>query len=252
MTAQTPVYGIKYPEIGEPIRTTRQILQDNATAIEAALLAGPASPPNASDLATVAGRVTMLEGITGTETAIKAAAGPHAAGRQAWATDTKARGIFDGTRWLFYDTAWQTFTPAIYIGNGTGAWTQGNGTALGRYFRKGREVAVAAEIVTGSSSNFNAAAGQVVLSLPTGLAPASWMTTVTAQPSGTAWVSNGAAAFGFAGIQQHATPAQRRVGFWNTAGVAMTSAAGTAGSWNLWAAGQSLRFALSYETGFEA
>lgn len=61
MTAQTPIYAIKYPVVGEPIRTTRQILEDNAKAIEAALLAGPASPPNAQDLAAVAGRVTTLE-----------------------------------------------------------------------------------------------------------------------------------------------------------------------------------------------
>jgi hypothetical protein len=61
MTAQTPVYGIKYPVPGEPIRTTRQILEDNAKAVEAALIAGPASPPGASDLAVLSGRVTALE-----------------------------------------------------------------------------------------------------------------------------------------------------------------------------------------------
>lgn len=61
MTAQTPVYGIKYPEVGEPIRTTRQILEDNAKAVEAALVSGGIAPPSASDLATLSGRVTTLE-----------------------------------------------------------------------------------------------------------------------------------------------------------------------------------------------
>lgn len=61
VTAQTPVFAIKYPVVGEPIRTTRQILQDNATAIEAALLSRSATPPGASDLTALAARVTSLE-----------------------------------------------------------------------------------------------------------------------------------------------------------------------------------------------
>jgi hypothetical protein len=61
VTAQTPVFAIKYPVVGEPIRTTRQILEDNATAIEAALLSRSATPPGASDLTALAARVTSLE-----------------------------------------------------------------------------------------------------------------------------------------------------------------------------------------------
>lgn len=61
MTAKTPVFQIEYLVEGEPIRATRLALENNAKSIEAALLAGPASPPAASDLAVVAGRVTALE-----------------------------------------------------------------------------------------------------------------------------------------------------------------------------------------------
>jgi hypothetical protein len=69
MTAQTPVYGIKYPVAGEPIRTTRQILEDNAKAVEAALIRGR-RPARRPDLATLSGRVTALEpGTAGTITA---------------------------------------------------------------------------------------------------------------------------------------------------------------------------------------
>jgi hypothetical protein len=78
MTAQTPVYGIKYPVAGEPIRTTRQILEDNARTVEAALVRGGIAPPAAQDLATLSGRVTALE--TGTAGTIAAATGWTGAG----------------------------------------------------------------------------------------------------------------------------------------------------------------------------
>lgn len=61
MTAQTPVYGIQYLEVGEPARTTRAALQANAQTIEAALLAGGITPPGASDYAALVGRVNTLE-----------------------------------------------------------------------------------------------------------------------------------------------------------------------------------------------
>ncbi len=61
MTAQTPVFGIEYLTVGEPARNTRAALENNAHTIEAALIAGPASPPGASDLLAVSGRVSVLE-----------------------------------------------------------------------------------------------------------------------------------------------------------------------------------------------
>lgn len=54
MTAQTPVFGIKYIQQGEPIRATRQALQDNANAIEAALIGTGVHPPSAPDLSSLA------------------------------------------------------------------------------------------------------------------------------------------------------------------------------------------------------
>lgn len=61
MTAQTPIYGIKYLVQGEPVRNTRQALEDNAKTIESALAARGVTPPNTPDLAALAGRVTVLE-----------------------------------------------------------------------------------------------------------------------------------------------------------------------------------------------
>jgi hypothetical protein len=61
VTAQTPLYGIKYLVNGEPIRNTRQALEDNAKTIEAALASVPMSAPGATDLAAVAARVGVVE-----------------------------------------------------------------------------------------------------------------------------------------------------------------------------------------------
>lgn len=60
MTAQTPLYGIKYLVQGEPARNTRQALEDNAKTIEAALASKALVPPTASDYATIQGRVGTL------------------------------------------------------------------------------------------------------------------------------------------------------------------------------------------------
>lgn len=49
MTAQTPLFGIKYIAVGEPIRNTRQALEDNANTIEAAL-AQRVNAPTVPDL----------------------------------------------------------------------------------------------------------------------------------------------------------------------------------------------------------
>lgn len=61
MTAQTPVYGLKYPADGDPIRDTAAALKANADTIEAALLRGGVAPPGAADLAALSGRVSVLE-----------------------------------------------------------------------------------------------------------------------------------------------------------------------------------------------
>lgn len=66
---RTDVYGLRFPQIGEPIRTTRAILEDNARTIEAALLSKALAPPAAQDLAAVTGRVSALEVDTGWQNA---------------------------------------------------------------------------------------------------------------------------------------------------------------------------------------
>lgn len=61
VTAQTPVYGLKYIVEGEPLRDARPALEANAKTIEAALIAGGVAAPGAADLLQVSGRVTVLE-----------------------------------------------------------------------------------------------------------------------------------------------------------------------------------------------
>lgn len=64
MTAKTPVYQLEYIVEGESARNARGALERNAKSIEAALVAGGVTPPGASDLAALAGRVAALEAIT--------------------------------------------------------------------------------------------------------------------------------------------------------------------------------------------
>lgn len=73
MTAQTPIYGLKYLALGEPARNTRQALQDNAFTIEAALQAGGVAAPGASDLLAVSGRVSVVEGKVAVPVAVRPA-----------------------------------------------------------------------------------------------------------------------------------------------------------------------------------
>lgn len=61
VTGITPIYGIEYLVPGEPARNTRAKMERNAKQIEAALAAGPASPPGAADLLVVSGRVSDIE-----------------------------------------------------------------------------------------------------------------------------------------------------------------------------------------------
>lgn len=70
MVATTPVYGIKYPTPGDPIRNTRQYLQDNATTIEAALAAKALAPPGTPDLAAAVARIGVLEAARTVTTAL--------------------------------------------------------------------------------------------------------------------------------------------------------------------------------------
>lgn len=62
ITGITPNFGLEYLVDGEPMFHTRAKLERTMKAIDAALTAGPASPPGASDLLAVSGRVSTLEG----------------------------------------------------------------------------------------------------------------------------------------------------------------------------------------------
>ena len=61
ITGVTPIFGLEYPVQGEPAFHIRQKWQRSMQKVEAALAAGPASPPGASDLLAVSGRVSVLE-----------------------------------------------------------------------------------------------------------------------------------------------------------------------------------------------
>jgi hypothetical protein len=181
-------------------------------------------------------------------------------GMHIYETDTKAYGFYDATaaKWVMFDTQWQSYQAAVYIGNTSTVWTMGNGTSVGRYYRTGRKIDVAVEIVTGTTTTFNAAAGAVYVNFPPGYAPANYiLANNVSAPIGGAWVSNGAGAAGFVCVPLGGTPnpqpaATRRFTFYNAAMAQMTSAVGSAGSWNIWSSAQQLHFQCSYETAFEA
>jgi hypothetical protein len=120
VTAKTPVFQLEYIVPGEPLRNTRAALENNAKSIEAALLAGPASPPNAQDLATLAGRVTALEpgawtaitGLTAPWVSFAGAGGSPGAGPY----DTFAYRVVNGRVWL---RGWLNVSGSTAIANGT-------------------------------------------------------------------------------------------------------------------------------------
>jgi len=61
MTARTPIYGLEYIILGEPVRNTRQALENNAKTIEAALLAKAATPPGGSTYAAISAESGWLD-----------------------------------------------------------------------------------------------------------------------------------------------------------------------------------------------
>lgn len=89
-------------------------------------------------------------------------------------TDTKARGIYDGSVWQIFDSVWQTYTPLMYAG--TNVISIGNGTITGRYFRTGKMCRVRGSILTGSTTNPGVVGGATGFGLP--------FTSVTAASNG--------------------------------------------------------------------
>lgn len=255
MTAQTPVYGIKYIQQGEPIRNTRQALQDNATSIEAALVRGGIAPAGAPDLATLSGRVTVLEGLRDTEANIRTNVTGHNPGDVAHATDTGAIGIWDAAgRWIFYDTKWQTYTPQLSTSTTTNYMTAGNAQLAGRYFRSGRQIACEGQIVLGSTTSFTGGQyGALFVTFPPGYLPFQWSPNGYYPPIGSALINSGAGANMGWMLQTPATPAAgRRLQPYTAAGVAATGTANSPANWNLSAPGHQIIWNVVYETAFEA
>lgn len=95
VTAKTPVYGLEYLVQGEPARAARLALENNAKTIEAALILGGIAPPEAQNLAQLAGRVTTVEG----KLAELPVALPYAPGVAAnFSADLTAAGALQGGR----------------------------------------------------------------------------------------------------------------------------------------------------------
>lgn len=255
--AYTPIYHLPYPAPGEPIRNTRANLQTMAQNIEAALQAGGVAAPGASDLLAVSGRVSTLEGMVDTEANIKLSLTGHALGAVAHATDTGALGIWDGVRWVFYDTKWQAYTPVMSNGAAPGTpWTTpGNAVIAGRYFRKGRDIHVKGNVQLGTTTSFGTAgAGNINATYPAGLVPlqSTWQSGYSLiEPHGTGMLNN---ASGYAAILAGlypGTPANRRIEFWSTA-APITTVTGLSGAWSISAANHALSWNITYETAFEA
>ena len=106
------------------------------------------------------------------------------AGALIFETDTKAWGWYDGASWLMYDTVWQAYTPA-WTGTGTNP-SIGNGSILGRYMRKGREVRCQVALSCGSTTTFGS--GTYLFGIPAGLTISSLGTVYNT--IGTCWVVN--------------------------------------------------------------
>jgi hypothetical protein len=82
--------------------------------------------------------------------------------------DTKARAEWDGTRFLFFDTAWQSYTPTFE--SGVPMVSLGNGILVGKYYRTGREISVDYFFQVGSTTNIGA--GIIKIGCPPGFRPA--------------------------------------------------------------------------------
>jgi hypothetical protein len=171
-------------------------------------------------------------------------------GFTAYAEDTDACAVYDGTRFLFYDTRWQTYTPTMTVGSSTAVL--GNALVACRYFRKGREVTVTGHIQLGSTTTFGGGNGIIYVDYPVGLRPYFPLPTATSPHTmgGGARISGTAFGSGWCLNMYHATPASRRMWFVNFSDVVVQGGAGA--GLNLTAAGHWLDWQCTYETAFEA
>lgn len=175
-------------------------------------------------------------------------------GVEVFAQDTKATAVWDATagRFMLYDSAWQSFVPRVATGTATNWWTQGNGTAIGRYFRKGREISYVGAIVLGTTSTYSAGnfgtfqvefpAGYVpsyALSPQSTFAPILGPTQIHSDNFYTGWCSV---------VNTLAAANTRRLNFQTGATTATASGVG----WNISATNHGATWTATYETAFEA
>lgn len=177
-------------------------------------------------------------------------------GYEVYETDTTARARWDATAgvWLLYDAKWQTFTPRLATTNATNYYTLGNGTVLGRYFRKGREISYVGAIIMGSTTTYTGGLfGTIQVEFPTGLLPAYALSpqTMFGTMIGVAGIHSDAFYNGFANVLNTTGAANaRRLGFISSG--ASAQATGTGNGWNMSAANHGVTWSVSYETAFEA
>lgn len=172
-------------------------------------------------------------------------------GFEVFTDDTRARGVWTGTGWVWYDTQWQTYVPRIAHGSVAGYWTPGNSAIFGRFWRNGRQVNVEGDITLGSTAAFGGTpTSNMYITLPAACYPAQW--TAQTIPMGVCWIANGASVFGYvAQLPSVGVPADRRLVFYNTTAAAVTGSASGAGTWTIYSAGHGIRWQATYETAYE-
>lgn len=160
MTAQTPIYGLKYLVQGEPARNTRLALEENAFTIEAALQAGGVAAPGAADLLTVAGRVTALEDPPRARLIPGAAGSGGNAGGGAGDGNRFPVTTYVPIRWgaapILDQWGWSASVPTRlvcqkpgdYLVTGSAAFTQGTGGRLAVLLKNGGQVEGSAATMT--------------------------------------------------------------------------------------------------------
>lgn len=92
------------------------------------------------------------------------------AGMTCYLTNTRAYSVYDGTlaRWIYWDTAVQTYTPTL--GAGVSVGSGGSATNKGEYTRQGRRVFLRITTVFGTTgTNFGAASTPWTWTLPPGM-----------------------------------------------------------------------------------
>jgi hypothetical protein len=183
----------------------------------------------------------------------EAAAGALAAtlgipGAAFYAEDTKARGVWDtaAARVVWSDTQWQTYVPTIFAG--TTEITYGaTSERSGRYFRRGRNIALQVHYKAATGASW--AAGLLHVDYPAGLRPATPPYASMIQLGGVGRVVGSATGEVFVANEYNATPAARRMILLTAADAVVGM---STGALPLTAVGHLFTYRHDYETAFEA